>query len=166
MPARADRFPLRQVRWLALGVAILGTNIAWAETRPTAPPGFQKLLRERNELHRRLQQADRRAARQLRRGDNADVAHAEQIALQDRLDTTNTRLESLAVRHGLTIPLLETARAGDGAATDSILRKRTSASLERGRRRALHLLRADTLELLASLDLWRYTGTESGDDAR
>lgn len=148
------------LRWVLLVWAVACPGAALAEPSPAARAEFQELLRQRNALQRSLEQADRRAAQQLRRGDRADVEHAKQIALQDRLDTVNTRLESASIRHGLTIP---PPAADDAAAPGAVLRERTRASLARGRHRALSLLRADALELLASLDLGRYMAGATGD---
>jgi len=129
------------------------TQIGWAanDAEIQAKAEFNKLVLQRNQLHRKLQQADTNAVELLKAGKDTTKLNAEQITIQDRLDLIQLRLETMAARHTLAIPPVPKPKgpAGSGGITDSDLGREVFA---RGRTRTLKQLRLQTLDLLARLD--------------
>lgn len=137
---------------LALTALLAMPALTFAEATASQKAEFNKLVRERNDLVAQLHRADRDAAAKLKKGDSADLEHARQIAIQDKLDTATMRLESAAVRHGLSIPPAPDRTESENETATDTLNRRTRQTLARGHNRAVGLIRQETQQLLASID--------------
>lgn len=115
---------------------------------------FNKLLRERNALTRKLYDLDRMAARELATGKEPVSIYAQQQAVQDELDQAGFRLQILAMRLGKPLPAppsepkSELHGSGDGT--------NYHANFNRGRERALGVIRQRTRDMLSSLNFADY----------
>jgi len=122
-----------------------------------------ELISERDRLHRRLQELDRRAAEAIKRGQSATALHAEQVSVQDQLDLVQLRLEVLATRYGLSIPALPGEREvrGENEPAEAESTERSiERNFERGRRRAMQHVRSDYARFLASVDYSAFLGVD------
>ncbi len=140
---------------------------ATSTTVAMAPPGmlqpvtpqqraeFNKLVQQRNALHRKLARLDEEASGRMMHGENPITVHADQVSLQDQLDLMELRLAILGTRYGLPVPPppgSEGAGAGAGAAPDDGANRNLDKAFARGRERAMEKIRGDTDKFLADLD--------------
>ena len=130
------------------------SQVGWAvnEEEVQAKAEFNKLVLQRNGLHRKLQQADISAVELLKAGKDTTKLNAEQITIQDRLDLIQLRLETMAARHTLAIPPVPKPKVQSGTGGGTADSDLGYAVFARGRTRTIKQLRLQTLDLLASLD--------------
>lgn len=138
-------------------IALIGLGAAAVaeaqEATPQQRAEVNKLIRERDQLHQKLETLDRQATEAIKQGQDPLDLHAAQVNVQDELDLVQLRLEILATRYGLPIPAVpgeEDVRhtPADTEEMDRAVRE----TLARGRNRAMAQLHEEHRLFLASLD--------------
>jgi hypothetical protein len=129
-----------------------------SETRAVRTPQdderqYRMLLGERDRLARQLYELDRRAAAAMLAGSEPTGLYSDQLAAQDSLDRVELRLQLVAMRVGRAVPPRPTEPASPLAAQAVGSEPDYSRAFDRGRDRAVRVLRQQTVDLLASLDL-------------
>ena len=150
-------------RWLiggliAILLLVLATPaMAGAKENAKERATYYRLLNERQVIHQRLVQLDRRAAQMMQQGKDPVVLHAEQVGLQDKLDLIELRLEIVAARLGFDVPLAgEVAEQTKVEPAEDPVRDKAYKALERGRNRTMTRLRKDAKRLLSSINFTRF----------
>jgi hypothetical protein len=133
---------------VALCFCLSASALAADRPTPQQRTAFNKLLQERSQLTAQLETLDERAAETLKRGGDATSIHAEQIAVQDRLDLIELRLGMMAIEYGLTVPAV--TRPGDN--TSQAVTARQLSAFDRGRNRALQRVGSDYERFLGALN--------------
>lgn len=167
-PSDKDNPLLSPLPWVLAASVILGLLLASAHgatqrVDPKQKSHFNKLLSERNQLAKKLEQLDRKAADAMRNGEDPVVVHAEQIGVQDQLDLIELRLEILGTRLGLDVPTVEQQQRKRAIEGDPV-ENRARATLERGRARTITRLQRQTKAMLASLDFSRFVAEPESSD--
>ena len=116
---------------------------------------MMRLAEQRDRLTLRLRDLDRLSADRMIDGEQPHDIHAVQIELERELEQVQRRLETLSARSGLAVP-----QAGAPMRHRLEQRQQTEeralALLERGKGRALEVVRQDAREFLASLDFTEF----------
>ncbi len=141
-----------------------------------APPGtlqpmspkdraeFNKLISERNAVHKKLSRLDEEASSRMMRGENPITVHADQVSLQDQLDLMELRLAIVGTRYGVPVPPppgSEAGAGGQGASADDGANRNLDKAFARGRQRAMDKIRDDADRLLADLDFRAFLSDEN-----
>ena len=113
---------------------------------------FNHLVKERNTLAIKLRRLDRRAADQIRIGNEPLVLHAEQVSTQDQLDLVELRLALLSTRYGIEVPPVPPDTPEAAAIANGAPDPRIEQAFSRGRDRALMVLERQVKTFLAGLD--------------
>jgi hypothetical protein len=111
---------------------------------------FRKAISERNRQMGKLVELDRKAAELVKSGKDATKVNAEQIATQDKLDTAQLKVETMAARYGFEVPAAPEEKDFRQLADQEQNFGRDA--FERGRQRTLDEVKRQTLEFLKSID--------------
>ena len=144
-----------------LTAAILsGTSAAHAEEGNMAreKTHFRRLILQRNRLHSELRNLDRKAAETVKNGENPVGTYSQQVTTQDKLDLIQLNLETKAIRYGFDIPDLpqEKPAAAEQSDNEQSSLRTGSTAFARGRQRTKDELKAQTLELMSSIDFSKF----------
>ncbi|MEM8738329.1 MAG: hypothetical protein AAGG38_07620 [Planctomycetota bacterium] len=140
---------------LGLGLGFVATPSASAqEASPEQKAEFNRMVRERNQLHRELEGLDAKAARMVKEEKDPIEVNAQQVSTQDQLDLVQLRLEILSMRYGLRLPPVPGTGGSEEETVDGKTKERVMAekAFSRGRDRALALIREESEQFAASLD--------------
>ncbi|QDU70935.1 hypothetical protein [Mucisphaera calidilacus] len=149
---------MMRVPCLSVLVALCLCATTWAAT-PTERAEMRRLLEQRDGLARQLEELDQLAAVRVLDGERPLDLYARQIEVERRLDTLVNRIEMLAARTHQSVPELGTAHElSDEQRARTV--ERASALLERGRERALAVVRQETEAFLAELDFTEFLSDE------
>ncbi|MEO1236595.1 MAG: hypothetical protein AAFX76_07385 [Planctomycetota bacterium] len=136
------------------------------EASPEQKAEFNRMVRERNELHRELEGLDVRAVEAVKRGDDPIQINAQQVSVQDKLDLVQLRLEIVSMRYGLRLPPVpgsegDTSKTIDGKPEERLMAEKAFA---RGHDRAMAMIRKESEEFARSLDFSGFLATLGNDD--
>ena len=149
-----NTIPTRLLSSLLLAAAVLlpAMPAAAGDTGPTpaVKAEFKRLCSQRNKAIRQLTRLDNKAAEAVAAGEDPIESNAEQTAAQDQLDLLQLRLESMAIRHGLTLP--DVPSPGDVLAEDTRTEARARAMFFAGQERTNRIVQQRTMRLLSRLD--------------
>lgn len=116
---------------------------------------FNKLVIQRNQMIRQLDQLDQKALTSMKKEESTVKFNAQQVGSEDKLDLIQLRMETLAARYGFVIPP-PPQKDDQGRYTDEL--KYGLDAFARGKTRTHDQLKLETLRLLAALD---FTGVKS-----
>ncbi|WP_432798540.1 hypothetical protein [Poriferisphaera sp. WC338] len=154
------------IGWFVLVLMLALATTSFAENKKSQVKEraiYHKLLNERQVIRQRLNQLDRRAAHLMQQGQDPVVLHAEQVSLQDKLDLIELRLEIVAARLGLEVPVGNVEAEAANPDEDPVKAKAYKA-FERGRNRTMVRLRQDAKRLLSSINFTRFLAEPVEDD--
>lgn len=121
---------------------------------------ISRLVRERDQLDRRLSSLDAAAVARLKDSRPALEINAQQIATQDELDLVQLRLEILSTRYGLPVPPPPSeAPAAEVEAQADAGDVEAEQAFARGRQRTLTLVRREAERFARAID---FTGFLDG----
>lgn len=132
-----------------LTICIAAMGQAAEGPTPKQRAAFNKLLQQRAQLASQLDVLDDRAADMLKRGDDATSVHAEQIAVQDKLDLLELRLGMMGIEYRMEVPSISKQ---EEAATRSASTARQQQAFRRGRDRAVARMGDDYARFLSALN--------------
>ena len=136
---------------IALALAVPSLAAEPAKTPDTDKARFERLVKDRDRLHWRLQDLARQAADQLKEGREPIRTYGGYASVRDRLDTVETQIDILSVQNDWTIPPVQN-RNEKKKKDEAKRRKSAYAFVTSGRAAALELLATDSHRLLAAID--------------
>ena len=140
--------------WLPLCAALVMPITAVAqEATPSQRAELRQLVRERDQLARRLDALDAAAVARLKAEQPTLEINAQQISVQDQLDLVQLRLEILATRYGLPVPPPPSEASAESDAKDGQARNaEAERAFTRGKQRTLTAVRKEAKQFAAAID--------------
>lgn len=143
------------MRWCVCVLAVLFFVSPLMAATPLERAEMRRMVEKRDGLTRQLEELDRLSARRVLEGERPLDLHARQIEIERELETLVHRIEVLAARSGQMVPPVGTAHE---LADEQRARTRAEAValLNRGRERALAVVRQEVEGFLADLDFTEF----------
>ena len=137
---------------LTLSIAAMTSTTALAaETPRQVKSEFRQNIVKRDRLVRELAAIDSKAANAVVAGKEPIALHADQIELQDQIDLLQLRLETMALRWNLDLPLAPQAGV-DTLDESEVVSRRIESAFQEGRNRTDRALQERCKSMLASID--------------